>query len=307
MTSNNSHFSVVCFGETLWDFLPEGKLPGGAPVNVAYHLKQLGKNPAVVTRIGDDELGKELKEVYKSKNIDTRFFQVDEEHSTGKVFATIKEDNEVEYEIVQPVAWDFIECNKEVEQLVAASDYFVFGSLASRNEKSRNSLLHCLEFTKTKVLDINLRPPHFTKEIVTQLMEHADMLKLNLSELHLISGWFADLNSDEEMVNLLQKKFNLKTIIVTKGGDGAMLFMNGEFYYHPGYNVKVVDTIGSGDSFLAAILSKLMDGTSPADALDFASALGAFVASRTGACPGYEISDIIALMESKEAGDSINF
>ena len=307
MTSNNSTFSIVCFGETLWDFLPEGKLPGGAPVNVAYHLKQLGKNPAVVTRIGNDELGKELKEVYKSKNIDTRFFQVDEEHSTGKVFATIKEDNEVEYEIVQPVAWDFIECNKEVEQLVAASDYFVFGSLVSRNEKSRNSLLHCLEFAKTKVLDINLRPPHFTKEIVTQLMEHADMLKLNLSELHLISGWFADLNSDEEMVNLLQKKFNLKTIIVTKGGDGAMLFMNGEFYYHPGYNVKVADTIGSGDSFLAAILSKLMDGTSPAEALDFASALGAFVASRTGACPGYEISDIIALMESKEAGDSINF
>jgi fructokinase len=138
-------------------------------------------------------------------------------------------------------------------------------------------------------------------------MEHADMLKLNLSELHLISGWFDDLNSDEEMVKLLQKKFNLKTIIVTKGGDGAMLFMNGAFYYHPGYNVKVVDTIGSGDSFLAAMISKLMDGTSPAETLDFASALGAFVASRTGACPGYEISDIIALMESKEAGDSIIF
>ena len=302
MTSNNSRFSVVCFGETLWDILPEGKLPGGAPVNVAYHLKQLGKNPAVVSRIGNDELGKELKEAFESKNIDTGFFQVDEEHSTGKVFATIKENNEVEYEIVQPVAWDFIESNNEVEQLVSAADYFVFGSLASRNEKSRNSLLDCLKYAKTKVLDINLRPPHFTKEIVTQLMEHADILKLNLAELHLIAGWFSgDLNSDEEKIKLLSNQFKIKTIIVTKGGDGAMLFMNGKFYYHPGYKVKVADTIGSGDSFLAAMISKLMDGASPEEALDFASALGAFIASRSGACPGYEINDVIALMESKKA------
>ncbi len=247
--TENVNFPVVCFGETLWDFLPEGKLPGGAPVNVAYHLKQLGKNPAVITRIGNDELGKELKDVYESKNIDTRFFQVDEEHPTGKVFATLKEDNEVEYEIVQPVAWDFIEYTDEVENIVAEADYFVFGSLASRNEKSGNSLLHYLDSAKIKVLDINLRPPYYTKEILQSLLRHTDILKLNLSELHLLSGWFANLESDEEMVKFLKKKFDLQIVIVTKGGDGAMLFMHGEFYYHPGYAVKVADTIGSGDSF----------------------------------------------------------
>lgn len=300
--TEKSNFPVVCFGETLWDFLPGGKMPGGAPVNVAYHLKQLGKNPAVVTRIGNDELGKELKEVYQSKNIDTRYFQIDNEHATGKVFPRLKEDHEVEYEIVQPVAWDFIESNKEVEQVISAADYFVFGTLASRNEKTRNSLFHYIEFAKTKVLDINLRPPHFTKKLVIELMEHADFLKLNLSELHLICGWFADLQSNEEMVKLLTGKFHLQSIVVTKGSDGAMLFMKEKFYFHPGYSVKVADTIGSGDSFLAAILSKLMDGASPEDALDFASALGAFIASRSGACPDYEISDVIDLMASKKAG-----
>lgn len=301
MTQNNSRFSVVCFGETLWDFLPEGKLPGGAPVNVAYHLKQLGKNPAVITRIGNDEPGKELRKVFESKNIDTRFFQVDEEHSTGKVFATLRENNEVEYEIVQPVAWDFIQSNTEVEQLVGAADYFVFGSLASRNIKSRNSLFHCLELAKTKVLDINLRPPHFTRQRVEELLQHADMLKFNLAELHLIAGWFSgDLNGEEEKIELLSKQFQIKTIIVTKGGDGAMVFMNGGFYYHPGYKVKVADTIGSGDSFLAAMISRLMDGASPEEALDFASVLGAFIASCSGACPGYEISDVIDLMNKKK-------
>ncbi len=302
MTSNNSQFSVVCFGETLWDFLPQGKLPGGAPVNVAYHLKQLGKNPAVITRIGNDELGKELRENYQSKNIDTRFFQVDDAHATGKVYATLKEDNEVEYDIVQPVAWDFIEYNHEVEKIVAEADYFVFGSLASRNEKTRNSLLHYLKSAKIKALDINLRPPHYTRETLETLMHHADILKLNLSELHLISDWFGDFESDEERVKFLKKKFDLQIVIVTKGGDGAMLFMHHEFYYHPGYSVKVADTVGSGDSFLAAIISKLIDGAPPEEALDFASALGAYVASRSGACPDYEVNDVVALIEKKKAG-----
>jgi fructokinase len=299
--TEKSDFPVVCFGEILWDFLPGGKMPGGAPVNVAYHLKQLGKNPAIITRIGNDNLGKELEEVFSKKNLDTCFFQKDDEYETGKVYATLKEDNEVEYEIVEPVAWDFIETNNETDELSNNADYFIYGSLASRNKNSRNSLLHCLELAKTKVLDINLRPPHFSKEVLEQLIQHADILKLNLSELHLIAGWFDELNSDEERIKTVAEKFNVKTIIVTKGGDGAMLFKDQEFYYHPGYSVEVSDTVGSGDAFLAAIISKLIDNASPAQALDFAAALGAFVASCSGACPAYEMHEVLKLMNDPKA------
>lgn len=298
MDSEKTNYPVVCFGETLWDFLPEGKLPGGAPVNVAYHLKKLGKNPVVITRIGDDELGKELKQVYKSKNIDTKFFQVDKKNPTGKVFAEVKENHEVEYEIVKPVAWDFIEFVPEMEPIISAASYFVFGSLASRDEITRKTLFKNLEFAQTKVLDINLRPPHFSKEILEELLSKADILKLNLSELHLISDWFGGkFASDEERINLVSQKYNIETIIATKGGDGAILFVNKNFYYHPGYHVKVADTIGSGDSFLAAIVSKFIDKASPEEALDFASALGAFVASRSGACPDYKIEEVLQLMK----------
>ena len=291
-------YEAVCFGETLWDFLPEGKLPGGAPVNVAYHLTKLGKNPAVISRIGDDELGKELKEVFESKNIETEFFQVDKTHPTGQVFATVKENHEVEYEIVKPVAWDFIEFVPEMKPIISAADYFVFGSLASRDEITRKTLFKNLEFAKTKVFDINLRPPHFNKEIIEGLLQKTDILKLNLSELHLVSGWISNqFKSDEDRVNAAAQKYNIETIITTKAGDGAMLFINKKFYYHHGYLVKVVDTIGSGDSFLAAIISKFIDGASPEEALDFASALGAFVASRSGACPDYKIEEVIQLME----------
>jgi fructokinase len=292
---------VVCFGETLWDILPHAKLPGGAPMNVAYHLNKLGKNPAIISRIGADELGKDLRHEFESRKIDTSFFQIDKVHPTGKVFAEIKENNEVHYDIVKPSAWDFIQWQDDFTSLVEQAEYFVFGSLITRNKQSKNTLFKCLEIAKTKVLDINLRPPHYSKKIVEELLRKADILKLNLAELHLITGWFSDYDSDEDRIKLLKEKFEFEAIIVTKGAEGAILNIDNLFYHHHGYSVKVADTVGSGDSFLAAIISKLIDRSPPYEALDFASALGAFVASRSGGCPDYQLEDVITLMQKNEA------
>lgn len=278
---------VVCFGETLWDILPGAKLPGGAPMNVAYHLNKLGKNPAVISRIGCDELGKELLDALTSKNINTDFIQNDKVNCTGKVYAELKENNEVHYDIVKPVAWDYIQWKNEFLSLIENATYFVFGSLATRNKQSKNTLFKCLEAAQTKVLDINLRPPHFNKKTVEELLTKADVLKLNLAELQLITGWFNDYESDEERITLLKEKFRLNIIIVTKGGDGAILNIGSEFYHHPGYIVEVADTVGSGDAFLAATISKLIDRAPPEETLDFASRLGAYIASCKGACPQY--------------------
>ena len=300
MSEIKLYYPVVCFGETLWDILPHAKLPGGAPMNVAYHLNKLGKNPATISRIGADELGKELMQVFESKNIDTSFFQVDNEHPTGKVFAEIKENNEMQYEIVKPVAWDFIQWEDRFTPLLEQAVYFVFGSLATRNKPSKNTLFKCLEIAKTKVLDINLRPPFFNKKTVEELLKKADILKLNLAELHLITGWFTDYNSDEDRIKLIKEKFGIETIIVTKGGEGAIVYINDLFYHHDGYVVKVADTVGSGDSFLAAIISKLIEKASPNEALDFASAMGAFVASCSGGCPDYEITQVNELRNNRQ-------
>jgi len=287
MAKNNLHHPVVCFGETLWDILPGAKLPGGAPMNVAYHLNKLGKNPAVISRIGCDELGKELIQIVESRNINTQFLQFDKKNATGKVYAELRENNEVHYEIVKPVAWDFIQWQDDFFQLVEQATYFVFGSLVTRNKTSATTLFKCLEAAQKKVLDINLRPPHFNKKIVEALLIKADILKLNLAELHLITGWFNDYESDEDRISLLKEKFGLETVIVTKGGDGAILNIGAQCYHHPGYVVQVADTVGSGDAFLAGTISKLIDRAPPEEILDFASKLGAFIASRNGACPHY--------------------
>ncbi len=296
----SSKHQVVCFGEVLWDILPNGKLPGGAPMNVAYHLTRLGKNPAIISRIGFDDFGKELIQVFESKNIDTEFFQIDYANATGKVYAEIKENNEVQYDIVKPAAWDFIQWEDDFTSIIEQADYFVFGSLITRNKESKNTLFKCLEMAKTKVLDINMRPPYYNKKTVEELLKKADMLKLNLAELHLITGWFSDYESDEDRIKLLKEKFCIGTIIVTKGSEGAVLNVDDLFYHHHGYTVTVADTVGSGDSFLAAIISKLIDRPPPDEALDFASALGAFVASRAGGCPEYQLEQIYALMTNEE-------
>ena len=300
---NENNKNVVCFGEVLWDILPTGAVPGGAPMNVTYHLHKLHKNPALITRIGDDEKGKELIGIFKNFGVNTGFFQIDKEHETGKVYANPNEHNEVVYDIVRPVAWDFISWDNGLGDLVENSDYFIFGSLASRNDVSKNTLFQLLESAKHKVLDINLRVPHFNQKIVEELMSKADFLKINEAELELISDWSSNFTQLKDRANALMEKFHIPNMVVTLGAEGAALFWEGKEYHHSGYKVKVKDTVGSGDSFLAALISKWLDKATPETALQYASALGALIASKTGGCPDYDVSEIDNLI--KENGGVI--
>ncbi|MGN6530658.1 MAG: carbohydrate kinase family protein [Ginsengibacter sp.] len=289
---NTKHHTVICFGEVLWDILPSGAVPGGAPMNVTYHLHKLQKNPALITRIGDDEKGKELKQIFSSKGVCTDFFQLDHQHETGKVYANMNDEHEVVYDIVKPAAWDFISWDESLNKAVSNAEYFIYGSLASRNETSKNTLFQLLESANKKVLDINLRRPHFNQKIVEELISKADFLKLNLSELQLISTWYFNYKELEDQARAVMNKFTLHEIVVTLGAHGAVLFSEGKEYHHQGFKVKVKDTIGSGDAFLAGLISKWIDNSLPQSALQFASGLGAFIAGKTGGCPDYKVEEI---------------
>jgi fructokinase len=283
---------VVCFGEVLWDLLAGKALPGGAPMNVAYHLRKLGTDPALITRIGPEEYGKNLVNMLSECNISTEFFDIDYEHATGLVNAKMNKYSEVVYDIIYPSAWDFIEYKEEYKDLVQAAEFFVFGSLTSRSKVSRETLYQLLDIAQTKVLDINLRPPHFNFKHIRYLLEKADILKMNIEELELITGWFSNFRHIEDRIKLIQNQFNIKTVIITQGGDGALISHEKNFYRHPGIQVTVADTIGSGDAFLAGFLHKLLNGTSLPAALAFASSIGAFIATQPGACPSYTTAQL---------------
>lgn len=292
-----TNYKVICFGEVLWDILPSGAVPGGAPMNVAYHLHKQGKDPAVITRIGIDKRGEDLIKIFSDYGVCTDFFQVDYEHETGKVFAKPNEHNEVEYDIVNPVAWDFISWDDQFADLVAKADYFVFGSLAARNKVSRKTLFQLLESARNTVLDINLRPPNYNRRIVEDLLNKANFLKLNLAELELITGWFSKFTGIEDRARSILDRFHISDLVVTMGGDGAVLYYGGKEYKQKGIKVNVKDTVGSGDAFLAGLIAKLLDKYSPSDALLYANALGAFIAANTGPCPKYELSDVEKMIQ----------
>ncbi len=299
-----STHEVVCFGEVLWDILPNKSMPGGAPMNVAYHLKKLGLNPALITKIGLDDHGQKLINVLSGNNLAAEYFQVDYDYPTGLVYAWLNHDNEASYDIVAPSAWDFIRWNDEFYPLLSNAAFFLYGSLTSRNKVSRDTLYQLLDVATKKVLDINLRPPHYNRNHIEYLLEKADILKMNLDELELVTGWFSHFNDCTDRMKLLRDKFNIETIIVTKGSAGALLLDKEMVYTNEGYKVEVADTIGSGDAFLAGLLCQLMNKETPSDSLRYASGLGALIATYHGACPNYDINEISLLINESTSQPS---
>ncbi len=290
---------IVCFGETLWDLLPTGKIEGGAPMNVAVHAKQLGLSVSMISRVGTDVLGDGLEYFLVNRGIDISALQRDNFYQTGVVQVSLSEKGSPTYSIESPAAWDAIEADETTKQLVKNAEAFVFGSLACRNEKSKNALFELAALASFRVLDVNLRMPFFSQELIIDLLEMADFVKVNEEELALICSWFNQNEGDELNARYLKTRFNLRAIVVTRGGDGA--FFIGEdnsLYEHKGYQVSVKDTIGSGDSFLASFLKKWLYASSPDDCLSYACAVGAFVATQQGATPIIDENDIKTIIQS---------
>jgi fructokinase len=267
-------------------------------MNVAHHLKKLGLEPALITRIGEDVNGRNLVRLMETQEMSTDFVQIDFELATGTVYAKMDDSHDVTYDIVRPVAWDNIHWEDGFIPLLEDASFFVFGSLASRSHVSRRTLFRLLEGAPSRVLDINLRPPHYDRATISTLLEGLYLLKLNLDELDLITGWFSGYKSERDRMNALQDRFHIPNLVVTRGGKGALLNKEGIFYEHPGFSVTLADTIGAGDAFLAGLLSQISVGAEMQHALNFSSALGALVASKTGPCPEYDTSEITELSQN---------
>jgi fructokinase len=289
---------VICFGEVLWDMLPSGKMPGGAPMNVAFHLSNFGLDSAIISRIGTDDLGDELLAFMQSSGLNTSLVQRGINHLTGVVKVNMDDKNEVTYKIVQPVAWDYIQLEDKALKAVEQSDCFVFGSLAARNEGTRNTLYELIQNAPFKVFDVNLRKPYYTKEIVEHLLHKANLVKMNAHELAMITAWHNTLTDEKTAIMHLSDRFNVPTVCVTRGGSGAILLKDGEFYESKGFAVNVNDTIGSGDSFLAALIKGIVLNEPPAESIEMACAVGSLVATHRGATPVISPEAVQELMAS---------
>jgi fructokinase len=207
--------------------------------------------------------------------------------ATSEVKVWLNEKNNASFEICEPVAWDDIHLTPELLEAARNSGAIVFGSLASRNAATRKTLSALLELDLIKILDVNLRAPFNRREVVEPLLKHADIVKLNDEELVIIASWFGLAGSPEQLAADFYKTLSLKTLLVTRGDKGAYLIHKNEVFEHNGYTVKVADTVGSGDAFLAGFLAAYADGKDMNTAITEACAIGAFVATQSGATPDY--------------------
>jgi len=278
---------VVIFGEMLWDCLPSGAVAGGAPMNVALNLHQLGLNSWLISAIGNDADGRNLIEFLSTFEIPLDLIQTNVDHETSRVLVDNSDPENIKYTIVSPVAWDFIHWNEEMDQAVEDADAFVFGSLGVRNTESLKTLLHLLRHPVLRIFDANLRPPFYDFEVIETLLGYADVLKINEDELEIFADYFKTEPTVESLCAHLDHRFPMEIICVTRGSKGALIYQKGVITEHSGYKVKVEDSIGAGDAFLSGFVKTYLDDKNPKEILDFACKLGAFVATQKGGTPRY--------------------
>ena len=283
--SVNKPYSIACFGEVLWDLLPTGKVAGGAPMNLAFHANNLGIHAKMISAIGEDELGTELIHFLTSKRIETNLIQRNPSLPTSTVQVSLDEKGSASYEIVQPVAWDDIHLTSQQVTAVASADVLLFGSLACRTEKSRDTLFQLIKRAKKTIFDVNLRPPFYTQPLLEYLLEKAYIVKMNEEELAIIANWYTSLEEDTQQMNFLIERFGIETLIVTKGKEGAYCLTDGTLYQQETFPVEVADTVGAGDAFLAGFITKMLVQEEWQECLKFACATGAVVASKVGGTP----------------------
>lgn len=283
--------TILAVGEILWDALPEGLFLGGAPFNVACHLRALGEETAFASRVGDDALGEEILRRVPAHGLNPDLVQVDDSLPTGLVRVALDRTDEPKYEIVEPAAWDAINLSDPLREQAARSDALVFGSLAQRAPPSRRTIRALLEADLVRVFDVNLRPPFVDREVIEHSLQAAHIVKLNGDELQHLRAWYELPTNTEAAMAALAERFESPAICVTWGSEGASLWRDGKSWHHSGYPVEAADPVGAGDAFLAALLSGLLDNRDEKTVLDRANELGAYVASHSGAIPPYEIDE----------------
>lgn len=275
---------VVCWGEALWDLFPDGPKLGGAVANVAYHLALLGRKPAMVTRVGDDDLGKRAVATLEAAGVNCHAVQIDRERVTGAVDITL-EAGEPRYRLRAGCAWERIACSQAAVDLIGAADALVFGTLAQRTQDGLagwTQAMACASTACIKVCDPNLRTRYLDARALDAHLEAATVVKINEAEAAAIADSF----DVADPVAWLIEQRGMNLVALTRGAGGCSLITRGERADYPGVAATPGgDNVGAGDAFVAVLISGLLAGDSLADIATLGCRYGAHVASHRGATP----------------------
>ncbi len=279
---------IVGLGEVLWDELPGGRRLGGAPANFAYHARALGARGAVVSCVGADEDGREILRRLDELGLDRRHVAVDPDHPTGTVDVRLDAGGIPVYAIREDAAWDHLPPDSDRLELATRADAVCYGSLGSRSGPSRRAIRDFVDTTRgdcLRIFDVNLRHDWFDGDLVRELLERADLVKLNDEELPVVGRLVELTGGEDALLEQLCARYSLRAVALTRGGEGSRLLAPPENSRHPGHAVDVVDTVGAGDAFTAAIAVGFLRGWPLDEINERAGRLASFVCGRTGATP----------------------
>jgi fructokinase len=281
-------FNVVGIGEVLWDLLPDGPQLGGAPANFAYHAQALGANASVISRVGNDQRGIEVRRRFQEMGLSIAGIQADETAPTGTVSVSLANGGIPSYLIHENVAWDHIMANRTALECVRAAHAVCFGTLAQRHIASRHAiqrLLSSASASALRVLDVNLRQDFFNREVIEHSLKLANVLKLNDHELPVIANMFSLGGGIRQQIQSLASRFGLQVVAVTCGAEGSLLYRDGHWAQGSTTAVVVKDTVGAGDAFTAALCLGLLRELGLDEINHAANRIAAYVCGRTGAMP----------------------
>lgn len=292
--------NILVFGEILYDIYDDVAVIGGAPFNYSVQLSRLiskNDNLKFITALGKDDFSKDAFKFIENENIDSSLMQVIDNYETGKATVFMNENKIPDYIIHENVAWDNIEFNSDIEKALKEKyDLFYFNILSCRSEKSYNTLKNIFKNinSKYKVCDVTFRKNYYTKEKIKEALEFINILKINDDELAIIKSLFyPNLQNDNEiLLKNLNKDFNIDYIFLTLGKSGASSFYNNQYIFKPSNKIKVVDTVGAGDSFCAALSYAILKKLDIKKVLDFASAVSEEMIQVKGGTAKYNIKAI---------------
>ena len=286
---------IVGLGEILWDLLPAGPQPGGAPFNFTFHCHQLGHTSAIVSRVGTDELGRDLRATVRRLGLSDAHIQEDADHPTGTVRVTLDARGQPTFTIVEDVAYDHLTWNEDLRDLCAQARAVCFGTLAQRHPTARATLRQAIQAARNAVVvyDVNLRQHFHNREVIEESLAASRWVKLNDEELQYLRGLLG-LAGDTPSATLadLQTRYGLELAALTRGERGCLVRAGATEIDLPGVPVVVVDTVGAGDAFTAGLLTGVLEGKPVADAALFANRLAARVAASAGGTPVLERAEV---------------
>lgn len=295
---------IVAFGELVWDIFPDGKLLGGAPVNLVYRVNSFGDEGILLSRIGDDDLGHEALEQLKKLEISDQNVQIDPEFPTGTAHVKIGSEGRADYIIEPDMAFDHIEFTAEALKLVRSADCLVFGTLVQRYGISKNTLRELLNESPEpiKYLDLKLRKNCYSRPVLESSLHAANILRVKENELYTLKSELGLFEFEtRELAKEVINEFNLDIVLVTKSKSGACAILkNGDYFEDPGYKIDIIDTVGSGSAFSAGFLHIYLDNQDVEEALKFANAAGAATAATHGATSLVTKKRITELMRKGE-------